>query len=69
MERTARELANQNSEAEEQMVEKLTRMFSMDCFDHMESSDFDGAGHDELSFKAWQSRKVSKECSNRAIGQ
>lgn len=52
--------------AEDEMVEKLTSIFSRECFNRMESECLDMIPntHDELSFKAWQSRK----CVSVAFG-
>lgn len=51
----------QNRQSTEmEMVDELTEMFEKKYLDHMETnfSLMNATGDDELSFKAWQSRKI-----------
>lgn len=60
-EKTARGLSTQNTQAtEDELVDELTEIFEKRFLDHMESNFSVGSvSYDELSFKAWQSRRSS----------
>lgn len=58
----ARKLCTQDTQAtEDELVDELTEIFEKKYLDHMESnySVMTAAGYDELSFKAWQSCRLS----------